>query len=68
MVQIQPPKIRTAAAKGSCAKHYVNLLPEEAQGQQMGVDAAAERKQALGGWAGARRLGGRSAAGRALGG
>lgn len=40
MVQIRPPKNRTTAAKESRVKHYVNLLPEEAQGQQMGVDAA----------------------------
>ena len=59
MVQIRPPKNRTTAAKESCTRHYVNLLPEEAQGQQMGVDAAggavSERLAAgrvLGGWAG----------------
>ena len=40
MVQIRPPKNRTTAAKGIRANHYVNRLPEEAQGQQMGVDAA----------------------------
>ena len=40
MVQIRPPKNRTTAAKESRVKHYVNRLPEEAQGQQMGVDAA----------------------------
>ena len=52
MVQIRPPKNRTTAAKESCAKHYVNRLPEEAQGQQMGVDAAGSAM------ADARRLGG----------
>lgn len=44
-------KNRTTAAKESCAKHYVNRLPEEAQGQQMGVGAAGARS------AGAWRLG-----------
>ena len=56
MVQIRPPKNRTTAAKESCAKHYVNRLPEEAQGQQMGVDAAGGA------------VSGRSAAGQVLGG
>ena len=53
MVQIRPPKNRTTAAKESRVKHYVNRLPEEAQGQQMGVDAAGSAM------AGARRPGGR---------
>ena len=53
MVQIRPPKNRTTAAKGIRANHYVNRLPEEAQGQQMGVDAAGSAM------AGARRPGGR---------
>lgn len=52
MVQIRPPKNRTTAAKESCTKHYVNLLPEEAQGQQMGVCSR-------------QRNGGRPVAGRA---
>ena len=56
MVQIRSPKNRTTAAKESCAKHYVNRLPEEAQGQQMGVDAAGGA------------VSGRSAAGQVLGG
>lgn len=60
MVQIRPPKNRTTAAKESRVKHYVNRLPEEAQGQQMGVDAAGSamadarwlggQKNAKGGW------------------
>ena len=60
MVQIRPPKTRTDAAKESRVKHYVNRLPEEAQGQQMGVDAAGSamadarwlggQKNAKGGW------------------
>lgn len=60
MVQIRPPKNRTTAAKESRVKHYVNCLPEEAQGQQMGVDAAGSamadarwlggQKNAKGGW------------------
>lgn len=65
MVQIRPPKNRTTAAKESRVKHYVNLLLEEAQGQQMGVDAAggavsgrSAAGRVLGGWADARRLGG----------
>ena len=52
MVLIRPPKNRTTAAKESHVKHYVNLLPEEGQGQQMGVCSR-------------QRDGGRSAAGRA---
>lgn len=60
MVQIRPPKTRTDAAKESRVKHYVNRLPGEAQGQQMGVDAAGSamadarwlggQKNAKGGW------------------
>ena len=60
MVQIRPPKNRTTAAKESRVKHYVNRSPEEAQGQQMGVDAAGSamadarwlggQKNAKGGW------------------
>lgn len=60
MVQIRPPKNRTTAAKEIRVKHYVNRLPEEAQGQQMGVDAAGGaiadalrlggQKNAKGGW------------------
>lgn len=60
MVQIRPPKNRTTAAKESRVKHYVNRLQEEAQGQQMGVDAAGSamadarwlggQKNAKGGW------------------
>ena len=57
MVQIRPPKNRTTAAKESRVKHYVNRLPEEAQGQQMGVDAAGSAM------ADARRLGGCSRSG-----
>lgn len=60
MVLIRPPKNRTTAAKESRVKHYVNRLPEEAQGQQMGVDTAGSamadarwlggQKNAKGGW------------------
>ena len=73
MVQIRPPKTRTTAAKESCAKHYVNRLPEEAQGQQMVVGTAGGAVsgrpvagRVLGGWAGALRLSGRLAAGQVL--